>query len=63
MLGISRVVGLLSDIVMIHYCKIASLNMCFFFLVMQNGGNLTIPADRFLHEIAFKMWKAPKYGA
>jgi hypothetical protein len=30
---------------------------------MQNGGNLTIPADRFLHEIAFKMWKAPKYGA
>lgn len=30
---------------------------------MENGGNLTIPADRFLHEIAFKMWKAPKYGA
>lgn len=30
---------------------------------MENRGNLTIPADRFLHEIAFKMWKAPKYGA
>ncbi|PNX76763.1 hypothetical protein L195_g032721, partial [Trifolium pratense] len=30
---------------------------------IENGGNLTIPADRFLHEIAFKMWKAPKYGA
>ncbi|XP_057427459.1 uncharacterized protein LOC130720779 [Lotus japonicus] len=30
---------------------------------MEHGGNLTIPADRFLHEIAFKLWKAPKYGA
>ncbi|KAJ0431829.1 hypothetical protein HanIR_Chr17g0852641 [Helianthus annuus] len=30
---------------------------------MENGGNLTIPADRFLHEVAFKLWKAPKYGA
>ncbi|CAL5206181.1 unnamed protein product [Lathyrus oleraceus] len=29
----------------------------------ENGGNLTIPADRLLHEIAFKLWKAPKYGA
>ncbi|XP_058080587.1 uncharacterized protein LOC131228746 isoform X2 [Magnolia sinica] len=29
----------------------------------ENGGNLTIPADRFLHEVAFKLWKAPKYGA
>lgn len=27
------------------------------------GANLTIPADRFIHEIAFKLWKAPKYGA
>ncbi|XP_016689672.1 uncharacterized protein [Gossypium hirsutum] len=27
------------------------------------SGNLTIPADRLLHEIAFKLWKAPKYGA
>lgn len=27
------------------------------------GGNLAIPADRFLHELAFKLWKAPKYGA
>ncbi|KAL3500731.1 hypothetical protein ACH5RR_039824 [Cinchona calisaya] len=27
------------------------------------GGNLAIPADRFLHEVAFKLWKAPKYGA
>ncbi|KAL5838601.1 hypothetical protein ACOSQ3_015770 [Xanthoceras sorbifolium] len=27
------------------------------------GGNLVIPADRFLHEVAFKLWKAPKYGA
>ncbi|XP_057478821.1 uncharacterized protein LOC130766146 [Actinidia eriantha] len=24
---------------------------------------LTIPADRFIHEIAFKLWKAPEYGA
>ncbi|XP_062101094.1 uncharacterized protein LOC133807005 [Humulus lupulus] len=29
----------------------------------ENGGNLVIPADRFLHEVAFKLWKAPKYGA
>ncbi|KAF7139487.1 hypothetical protein RHSIM_Rhsim07G0142500 [Rhododendron simsii] len=29
----------------------------------EHGGLLTIPADRFLHEIAFKLWKAPKYGA
>ncbi|KAI7725808.1 hypothetical protein M8C21_031765 [Ambrosia artemisiifolia] len=27
---------------------------------MENGGNLAIPADRFLHEVAFKLWKAPK---
>uniref|UniRef100_A0A7N0VAK6 Uncharacterized protein n=1 Tax=Kalanchoe fedtschenkoi TaxID=63787 RepID=A0A7N0VAK6_KALFE len=27
------------------------------------GSNLTIPADRLLHEVAFKLWKAPKYGA
>nr|GMD95877.1 uncharacterized protein LOC109158375 [Ipomoea batatas] len=29
----------------------------------ENGGNLVIPTDRCLHEIAFKLWKAPKYGA
>ncbi|XAR69255.1 hypothetical protein NMG60_11000771 [Bertholletia excelsa] len=29
----------------------------------ERGGILTIPADRFIHEIAFKLWKAPKYGA
>lgn len=29
----------------------------------EHGGNLVIPADRFLHEVAFKVWKAPKYGA
>ncbi|XP_009631165.1 uncharacterized protein [Nicotiana tomentosiformis] len=29
----------------------------------EYGANLVIPADRFLHEVAFKMWKAPKYGA
>uniref|UniRef100_A0A5B7BLK8 Uncharacterized protein n=1 Tax=Davidia involucrata TaxID=16924 RepID=A0A5B7BLK8_DAVIN len=29
----------------------------------EHGGNLTIPADRFIHEVAFKLWKAPKYGA
>lgn len=29
----------------------------------ENGGNLSILADRFLHEVAFKLWKAPKYGA
>lgn len=29
----------------------------------KNGCNLTILADRFLHEVAFKLWKAPKYGA
>ncbi|KAI4316532.1 hypothetical protein L6164_024509 [Bauhinia variegata] len=29
----------------------------------EYGGNLVIPADRFLHEIAFKLWRAPKYGA
>ncbi|KAL7112224.1 hypothetical protein ACP275_05G138600 [Erythranthe tilingii] len=31
--------------------------------IFENGGNLVIPADRFLHEVAFKLWKAPKYGA
>ncbi|XP_010245767.1 PREDICTED: uncharacterized protein LOC104589224 isoform X2 [Nelumbo nucifera] len=29
----------------------------------ERGGNLAIPADRFLYELAFKLWKAPKYGA
>ncbi|PKA49261.1 hypothetical protein AXF42_Ash014163 [Apostasia shenzhenica] len=29
----------------------------------ENGANLAILSDRFLHEIAFKLWKAPKYGA
>ncbi|KAL4197729.1 hypothetical protein AMTRI_Chr04g189740 [Amborella trichopoda] len=29
----------------------------------ERGGNLVILADRFLHEVAFKLWKAPKYGA
>ncbi|XP_031104322.1 uncharacterized protein LOC116007706 isoform X2 [Ipomoea triloba] len=29
----------------------------------EHGGNLVIPTDRYLHEIAFKLWKAPKYGA
>ncbi|KAJ0090876.1 hypothetical protein Patl1_13020 [Pistacia atlantica] len=29
----------------------------------EHGGNLVIPADRFLYEVAFKLWKAPKYGA
>ncbi|CAH8303429.1 unnamed protein product [Eruca vesicaria subsp. sativa] len=27
------------------------------------SGNLVIPTDRFIHEVAFKLWKAPKYGA
>eukprot|EP00262_Sarcandra_glabra_P013274 TRINITY_DN3638_c0_g2_i1.p1 TRINITY_DN3638_c0_g2~~TRINITY_DN3638_c0_g2_i1.p1 ORF type:complete len:194 (+),score=32.25 TRINITY_DN3638_c0_g2_i1:38-583(+) len=30
---------------------------------VEYGANLAIPADRFLHEVAFKLWKAPKYGA
>lgn len=29
----------------------------------EHGGNLAILADRLLYEIAFKLWKAPKYGA
>ncbi|KAG9443344.1 hypothetical protein H6P81_014684 [Aristolochia fimbriata] len=29
----------------------------------EHGSNLAIVADRFLHEVAFKLWKAPKYGA
>ncbi|KAJ6795496.1 Uncharacterized protein M6B38_225015 [Iris pallida] len=29
----------------------------------EHGCNLAILADRFLHEVAFKLWKAPKYGA
>lgn len=29
----------------------------------ERGGNFAILADRFLHEVAFKLWKAPKYGA
>lgn len=31
--------------------------------IIENSGNLIIPADRVLHEVAFKIWKAPKYGA
>ncbi|KAI3843996.1 hypothetical protein MKX03_000361 [Papaver bracteatum] len=31
--------------------------------IKEKGGNLAIPADRFLQEVAFKLWKAPKYGA
>ncbi|XP_062224135.1 uncharacterized protein LOC133922707 [Phragmites australis] len=31
--------------------------------LMKCGGNLTMLAQRFLHEVAFKLWKAPKYGA
>ncbi|CAI9775519.1 unnamed protein product [Fraxinus pennsylvanica] len=26
---------------------------------IEHGGNLVIPADRFLHEVALKLWKAP----
>ncbi|KAH9620997.1 hypothetical protein KSS87_021900 [Heliosperma pusillum] len=29
----------------------------------KKSGNLAIAADRFLYEVAFKLWKAPKYGA
>ncbi|MQM16931.1 hypothetical protein Taro_049894 [Colocasia esculenta] len=29
----------------------------------QEARYLAILADRFLHEVAFKLWKAPKYGA
>ncbi|XP_050220330.1 uncharacterized protein LOC126670605 [Mercurialis annua] len=29
----------------------------------EHGGNLVIPVDRFIHEVAFKLWKAAKYGA
>lgn len=29
----------------------------------KHGANLVIPTDRVIHEIAFKLWKAPKYGA
>ena len=29
----------------------------------KRTGNLAMLADRFLYEVAFKLWKAPKYGA
>ncbi|GAA0164835.1 hypothetical protein LIER_20380 [Lithospermum erythrorhizon] len=35
----------------------------YFFEDFKHAGNLVIPADRVVHEIAFKLWKAPKYGA
>ncbi|KAL5207770.1 hypothetical protein ABZP36_032205 [Zizania latifolia] len=30
---------------------------------IKHSGNLSMLAERFLHEVAFKLWKAPKYGA
>ncbi|KAK6927287.1 hypothetical protein RJ641_005878 [Dillenia turbinata] len=44
-----------------EFKEICSLKVAFF--SSCSGGNLVIPADRFLHEIASKLWKAPKYGA
>ncbi|XP_024379084.1 uncharacterized protein [Physcomitrium patens] len=36
----------------------------FMFEDFQNrAGNLAMLVDRFLYEVAFKLWKAPKYGA
>ncbi|XP_020581736.1 uncharacterized protein LOC110025534 [Phalaenopsis equestris] len=29
----------------------------------KNGASHAILSDRFLHEVAFRLWKAPKYGA
>ncbi|KAI3911568.1 hypothetical protein MKW92_017169 [Papaver armeniacum] len=50
--------------------KKCMVNFFLFQLFLSDGsfyhaerGNLAIPADRFLHEVAFKLWKAPKYGA
>ncbi|KAL1834581.1 hypothetical protein ACET3Z_004232 [Daucus carota] len=40
-----------------------NVNNFFFQEFKEHCGNLTVPADRFLHEVAFKLWKAPKYGA
>lgn len=40
-----------------------SVKSFFFEDFKENGANLAILSDRFLHEIAFKLWKAPKYGA
>ena len=63
LLGISLVICLLSGTIILHYSITFSSILFCSLLVMQHGGNLTIPADRLLHEIAFKLWKAPKYGA
>ncbi|KAM3239716.1 hypothetical protein ACQJBY_053420 [Aegilops geniculata] len=30
---------------------------------IKRAGNFAMLAERFLHEVAFKLWKAPKYGA
>ncbi|CAI5974294.1 unnamed protein product [Closterium sp. NIES-65] len=30
---------------------------------IQNGGDRAILADRFIYEVAFKLWRYPKYGA
>ncbi|GJP55605.1 hypothetical protein CLOM_g14554 [Closterium sp. NIES-68] len=30
---------------------------------LQNGGDRAILADRFIYEVAFKLWRYPKYGA
>ncbi|OEL18923.1 hypothetical protein BAE44_0020057 [Dichanthelium oligosanthes] len=47
-------------------CRCYAFSLFLYWTIIRKnvcGGNLGMLAERFLHEVAFKLWKAPKYGA